>query len=142
MTPPPSGSRPTPDLLARIDAGIRERIEEAVDDACLSALVQARAAAGAPAPLADNADDRAEFQHLVRDFLVRLRDDIPARSTRSGAGASSDADTAPLINAQVALAKEIPDYWQRFDAVRAAYVEELMASGRERPGLLRRLLGG
>jgi hypothetical protein len=152
LTTPPDGPRPASDLLSRIDAGIRERIEEAVDDACLTALVRAREAAGQPAPVADNADDRAEFQGLVRDFLVRLRKDIPARAAGDGQDAGADAragadrragdDAAALISAQVALAKEIPDYWQRFDALRAAYVEERSASGRERPGLLRRLLRG
>jgi hypothetical protein len=142
LTPPPDGPRAPSDLHARIDAGIRERIEEAVDDVCLTALVGARAAAGRPAPVSDNADDRAEFQGFVRDFLLRLQNGIPARSPRAGAHGDGDAATAELVSAQVALAKEIPDYWQRFDAIRAAYVEERSASGRERPGLLRRLLGG
>jgi hypothetical protein len=152
LTTPPDGPRGASDLLSRIDAGIRERIEEAVDDACLTALVRARAAAGQPAPIADNPDDRAEFQSLVRDFLVRLGEDIPAGAAgdgldpradaRAGANRGAGDDTAALVSAQVALAKEIPDYWQRFDAIRAAYVEERSASGRERPGLLRRLLRG
>ena len=55
---------------------------------------------------------------------------------------AAKAPLADLVSAQVALAKRRPDYWQRFDAVRAAYAAERQASGGERGGLLRRLFGG
>src|SRR5207253_2797093 len=48
------------DLAARIEAELRERIEEAVDLACLDALVKWRRARGLPAPAADSVRDRAE----------------------------------------------------------------------------------
>jgi len=187
VTVPPGAPRvPAPDLLSRIDAGIRERLEEAIDDACLTALVRGREVSGRPAPVADSVEDRAEFQNLVRDFLHRLQSDMPAATARDpiagpaarepavrspamsppatsesrAAGAASlEARTetrqgpaapahtggeavAALLRVQVALAKEMPDYWQRFDTIRAAYVEEAAASSRQRPGFLRRLLGG
>ena len=160
ITPPGAPRAPVaaPDLLSRIDTGIRERLEEAVDDACLTALVRARESSGRPAPLADAAEDRAEFESLVRDFLRRLQSDMPVATARdrarnatatpvkaSAAGEPTESgqpDVRSLLGAQVALAKEIPDYWQRFDTIRAAYVEETVASSRQRPGFLRRILGG
>jgi hypothetical protein len=49
------------DLATRIETEIRERLEEAIDAACLDALVRARQANQLPAPAADSAQDRAEF---------------------------------------------------------------------------------
>ena len=42
---------------------------------------------------------------------------------------------------QIALARSLPDYWQRFDAVRLEYAAERAVSGGESRGLLRRLFG-
>lgn len=133
-------SRRDPDapssLLGQIDAELRRRIEEAVDYLCLDVLVASRRARGLSAPVADSASDRDEFEGMVRTFLQSLRADLP--------GTAAAGDTlADLVSAQVALAKRLPDYWQRFDAVRAAYAAaERPASGGERGGLLRRLFGG
>jgi hypothetical protein len=132
-------SRRDPDapssLLGQIDAELRRRIEEAVDYVCLDVLVASRRARGLSAPVADSASDRDEFEGMVRTFLQSLRADLP--------GTAAAGDTlADLVSAQVALAKRRPDYWQRFDAVRAAYAAERQASGGERGGLLRRLFGG
>ena len=41
------------DLIARVEAEIRDRIGEAVDFVCLEAMVDARRASGLPAPAAD-----------------------------------------------------------------------------------------
>ena len=121
-------------LLGQIDAELRGRIEEAVDFVCLEVLVASRRARGLPAPAADNPRDRDEFNGMVHAFLERLRADLP--------GATPPGETtADLVSAQVALAKQLPDYWQRFEAVRAAYAVEHQASGGERGGLLRRLFG-
>src|SRR5438477_10403483 len=72
---PPGAPR---DLLSLIDAELRERLEEAVDHACLDAMVSARRTAGEPLPKADDARDREEFTATVRALLERLCDEIPA----------------------------------------------------------------
>src|SRR5213594_2926619 len=61
------------DLSARIDAQLRERLEEAVDFVCLDALVQRRRALALPPPSADNPRDREEFTRGVRTFLERMK---------------------------------------------------------------------
>ena len=139
------------DLFARLDAEIRQRIEEAVDYVCLDAMVQARRARGLPAPVKDSASDRREFDVRVRAFLERLRTEVAVPSGRpheapgSAPGGGGDDEVARLIAVQVVLAKDLPDYWQRFEAVGAAYTAEAAAepppSGREGRGLLGRLFG-
>ncbi len=132
------------DLRSRIDLELRSRIEEAVDYACLEAMVKARQAAGAPAPVADSTRDRDEFAARVLAFLERLRAHISARLTEEQRRRLGDAitpragDLATGITAQVSLAREIPDYWQRFEAVRGSAVGS--TSGGEHRGLLGRLL--
>jgi hypothetical protein len=135
------------DLTARIEAELRARIEDAVDFACLDALVARRRARGLPAPVADSARDREEFALSVRGFLERLRDAItvgltPEQREKVDTTARSTGDaTQRLLAVQVALAKELPDYWQRFEASRTSYVGPEPASGGERRSLLSRLLG-
>jgi len=140
------------DLIARVDAEVRDRIGEAVDFVCLDALVQSRQARGLPAPAADSDRDRAEFDASVENFLARLGDEIAPALTpeqrRSFDAATSRAAgdrLARLLAAQVALAKLVPDYWQRFEIVRAAFAAEIgepaAPSGRDRPRWLDRLLG-
>ena len=130
---PPGAPR---DLLSLIDAELRTRLEEAVDHACLEAIVSARRATGAPLPVADDTRDREEFTASVRALLERLRDEIPADA---GEAAGGNADVAGsdeewrLLTVQLGRAKTLPDYWQRFDAVRerftADYVEKTPSSG-------------
>jgi hypothetical protein len=135
------------DLRARIDAQVRERIEEAVDHVCLQALVERRRARGLPAPAADSAADRAEYEADVRAFLERLVAEIvpglPAEEARRAQDAArAGGDTAlDLMATQVVLAKRLPDYWQRFDDVRGRWLAEPAPSGSERRGLLARLFG-
>src|SRR5437763_14521275 len=85
------------DLTARIDAELRERIEEAVEFLCLDALVERRRALGLPPPAADSATDRAEFTAPVCAFLERLAalaaDLAPARRQKV-AGAERGAGDA------------------------------------------------
>ena len=152
------------DLHSRIDAQLTERIEEAVDFVCLDALVASRRARHLAHPVADSAEDRAEFEAGVRTFLQRLEQTLipllPAdqRGRLSGAGAARSESTR--LSIQVALAKVLPDYWQRFDELRQAYTADVIAapsgpdapdesahgaeghSGGERRGRLRRLFGG
>ncbi len=134
------------DLATRISAGIRQRIEEAVEVACLDILVNVRRSQGLPAPAADRDDDRAEFDQIVRQLLTRLQTCLVAPlddSLRSKITRVERTTTDPveqLMAVQVALARELPDYWQRFDAIRTDYAAE-RASGRESSGLFRRLFG-
>jgi hypothetical protein len=136
------------DLATRISAGIRQRIEEAVEVACLDILVNARRSQGLPPPAADSEKDRAEFDQVVRQLLVRLQAELVAPlddSLRARIAGVEQAATDPverLMAVQVALARELPDYWQRFDTIRTDYVAERAASGRESGGFLRRLFRG
>lgn len=134
------------DLASRIDAGLRERIEEAVEFLCLDALVERRRALGLVPPAADSATDRAEFTAQVRAFLERLSalaQDLGPEQRQKVAAAEQGAgdETARLLAVQLVLARELPDYWQRFDAMRLAYTAERVGSGGERRGLLGRLFG-
>ena len=59
-------------LLERIDAQLKERIEEACEFFCLDLLVQLRDAHGRPAPQPDNPTDRNEFKQLDLEKLKDL----------------------------------------------------------------------
>jgi hypothetical protein len=154
MTPDSSfGSSPRRDpnrpaaLNDRIEAQLRERLEEAVDFVCLGALVERRRALGLPAPRADSATDRAEFAEGVRAFLAELEAAIAPGLDEGQRRKVAAAEQAPgdemhrLLGAHVVLARELPDYWQRFEAARATYTAARVKSGRERGGLLGRLFG-
>jgi hypothetical protein len=140
-------------LGTRIELEVRERLEEAVDYVCLEALVRARRAGGLPAPVADNAADRREYTEHVHAFLVQLERELSAgldatqRGRLPAAPPAGDEETR-LMSVQVALARLLPDYWQRFDLVRARYLAEPASprtpadrSGSEGRGLLARLFG-
>jgi len=146
------------DLATRIDMEVRERLEEAVDFICLEALVQTRRQRGLPPPAADSPADRRDYLGNVSAFLTLLERDLTTALTsdqraRLGAAVSGNSrDQAQLVTTQVALARLLPDYWQRFDAVRSRYLGEAAAeraaappeideSGRERRSLVARLFG-
>ncbi|MBM3221928.1 MAG: hypothetical protein FJZ38_25215 [Candidatus Rokubacteria bacterium] len=132
------------DLLSLIDAELRTRLEEALDHACLDAMVSARRAAGRPLPVADDPRDREEFTASVRALLERLRDEIP---TDAGEAADGNADVAAsdeewrLLSAQLGRAKALPDYWQRFEIVRQRFSADYASSGGARRGVFGRWLG-
>ena len=108
---------------------------------------------GAIAPGTGRARARAreEFDASVEAFLARLGDEIAAALRPeqrevfdTARGRASGDRLARLLATQVALAKLVPDYWQRFEDVRAAWAADAgapPASGRDRPGWLDRLLG-
>ena len=128
------------DLLTLIDAELRDRLEEAVDHACLDAMVSARRAAGATLPVADDARDREEFTASVRALLERLRDEIPAAADEAPQG----TEEWRLLALQLGRAKALPDYWQRFDAVRQRFTTDYVEHGipsRGARGVLGRLFG-
>ena len=154
MTPDsPFGRSPRRDpnqpaaLNDRIEVQLRERLEEAVDFVCLGALVERRRALGLPAPRADSATDRAEFTEGVRVFLAGLQAAIAPGLDEGQRRKVAAAEQAPgdemhrLLGAHVVLARELPDYWQRFEAARATYTAARVKSSRERGGLLGRLFG-
>lgn len=126
------------DLDTRIELEVRERLEEAIDFVCLEALVNTRRAAGRPAPVADNADDRAEYQAHVAAFLRLLAAELRGSIPRARPVVGGDLD-APLLAAQVALARTLPDYWQQFQALSVRYLAEPSTSGGERRRVLARL---
>ncbi len=99
------------DLAARIEAEVRERIGEAVDFVCLESLVESRQAGGLPAPAADSASDRAEFDQRVEVFLTRLREAmLPALDPEQRRSLAPAGDRLEqLIATQVTLAKLLPD---------------------------------
>jgi hypothetical protein len=135
------------DLTRRIETELRERLEEALDAACLDTLVRVRRARQLPPPRADNAHDRAEYESEVARLLERLDGELSGGAAeelgvRAARGAPGDADPRTrLMDTQIALARSLPDYWQRFDAVRLEYAAERAASGGESRGLLGRLFG-
>jgi hypothetical protein len=141
------------DLGTRIELEVRERLEEAVDYVCLEALVRTRRARNLPPPAADNAGDRREYTEHVHAFLTLLERELTAdldaeQRRRLGATPPATDDEARLMSVQVALARTLPDYWQRFDVSRARYLAEAPArsvpaegSGSEGRGLLARLFG-
>ena len=138
--------------MARVDAEVRDRIGEAVDFVCLETMVRSRQVGGLPAPAPDSAPDRAEFEASVEAFLTRLGDEIPSalgaeqrQAFDTVRGHAAGDRLGQLLAAQVALAKLLPDYWQRFEEVRIAYAADRSGprppSGRDRPGWLDRILG-
>ena len=114
------------DLRTRIDYEVRERLEEAIDFVCLDALVSARKALGLPAPAADSEADRAEYGAHVLAFLRRLDTHLAAgvagAPRRAAEAAAGSDEQARLLAGQLALAKGLPDYWQRFELMRASIV--------------------
>jgi hypothetical protein len=130
------------DLVTRIEMEVRQRLEEAVDFVCLEALVRARRSAGRPAPAADNADDREEYEAHVGAFLRLLDAELTRAAVPAARERAADGEHARLLTAQVALARQMPDYWQQFETLSERYLAEPSASGSQRRGLLARLFGG
>src|SRR5688572_6553889 len=130
------------DLGTRIEMEVRQRLEEAVDFVCLEALVSTRRSAGRPAPVADNADDRAEYEAHVGAFLRLLDAELAGTAVPAARERAAEGEQARLLAAQVALARRLPDYWQQFETLSARYLAEPSASGGQRRTLLARLFGG
>lgn len=127
------------DLETRLELEVRERLEEAIDFVCLDALVRARQASGRPAPVADSAADRAEYTQNVLAFLRLLDAEVPAPRARRLRHDTSEE--ARLLAGQVARARALADYWQRFEAISVRFLGEPTPSGSERRGVLARLFG-
>lgn len=141
------GSNDPRGLLERIDAQLGERIEEAVEMAALELLVELRKRHHRPAPASDSQADRDEFHALTRDLLGYLRDafatEIPAdrRTVLAQAETSGRGERERSLRGQTFLAKQLPDYWQRFETHRAAHADARLSAPPPQPGFLKRLFG-
>lgn len=133
-------------LVERIEAQLGERIEEAVEMAALKLMVDLRSETGRPAPESTSTEDRAEFQAITRALLTRLRaallTELPGelRPRFDSVEAAAADESARLLAGQVFLARQLPDYWQRFERYQRDDAEQRLAEAR-RPGWLRRLFG-
>lgn len=132
-------------LRERIDAQIQERIDEAVEMAAIALLVELRARHGRPAPKSDSSTDRDEFLALAADLLAYLGRAFEA-DLASGGHAGLDGTRATdgdqrtrALGAQLFLARQLPDYWQRFEIHRAAHAEARLAAPPSPAGFLKRL---
>jgi hypothetical protein len=141
------GSNDPRGLLERIDAQLGERIEEAVEMAALELLVELRKRHHGPAPVSDSQADRDEFHALTGDLLGYLREafatEIPAerRAALARAETSGSGKRERALRGQVLLAKQLPDYWQRFEVHRAAHADARLSAPPPPPGFLKRLFG-
>jgi hypothetical protein len=129
----PGDARP---LWERIDAQVAERIEDALDAACLDLMVQVRRERGLPMPVATSAADRREFEELVGGLLDRLavlKAELTPEQQRRMAPTRSGASRARAVTLQVALAKLLPDYWARFERLRIDFVNERRAGATSNP---------
>jgi hypothetical protein len=133
-------------LIERIEAQLRERIEEAIEMAALKLMVDARAQAGRPAPESTSTADRSEFEATSQALLLRLRErflaELPAdlRARYDEAEAAGAGGPARALAGQIFLARQLPDYWQRFERFQQEEAQARLAEG-DKPGWLRRLFG-
>jgi len=134
-------------LFERIEAQLRERIDEAIEMAALKLMVDARAQTGRPAPESTSSADRAEFESTARALLARLRErflaELPVelRPRYDQAEAAVTDEAARPLAGQVFLARQLPDYWQRFERYQQEDAQERLADPAKPGGWLRRLFG-
>lgn len=134
-------------LLERIEAQLRERIDEAIEMAALKLMVDTRVQARRPAPESTSAADRAEFESTARALLVRLRERFLAelavelRPRYEQAEAAVADEAARPLAGQVFLARQLPDYWQRFERYQQEDARDRLAEPAKPGGWLRRLFG-
>jgi hypothetical protein len=132
--------------MERIEAQLRERLEEALEMAALKLMVDARAQSGRPAPESTSPADRTEFETITAALLARLREQFAAdladdqRARLAQAEAEVPDSSARLLTGQVFLARHLPDYWQRLERYQREDAERYLAEAR-RPGWLKRLFG-
>ena len=134
-------------LRERIEAQLTDRIEEAVEMAALHLLVELRKRQGRPAPETDSRTDRDEFALLTTDLLRYLGEAFERelgegqrRQLDAARGEGAD-DRARELHGQVWLSRQLPDYWQRFEAHCAAHADARLASPPRSSGFLKRLFG-
>ena len=134
-------------LRERIEAQLTERIDEAVDMAALHLLVELRKRHGRPAPESDSRDDRDEFNALAADLLAYLGEafaaelDADQRCELDQVSAGGADARARGLRGQVFLSRQLPDYWQRFEAHRGAHAEARLNSPDRPSSFFKRLFG-
>jgi len=133
-------------LIERINAQLRERIGEAVEMAGLELMVELRRRHGRPPPETSSAADRREFEETARELLTHLRDAFhgeltPEQRADLERGEAGAAESERLLAGQAQLARQLPDYWQRFEAHRAAYATACLHAPAPKGGWLGRLFG-
>ncbi|HEV8441683.1 MAG TPA: hypothetical protein VGT40_26650 [Methylomirabilota bacterium] len=132
-------------LGERIQAQIRERLEEAVEMAGLKLMVDLRARQGRPAPDTSSDADRREFQAIAADLLAHLRQAFSAdlagaeRVGLEAAEGGHQSERDRLLAGQVFLARRLPDYWQRLERHQAAYVRQRLEAPPATGGWIGRL---
>jgi len=134
-------------LAERIHAQLRERIQEAVEMAGLELMVELRRHRGRPAPQTASDDDRREFEQTARELLAHLRDAFSAALSAGERGELERAEAEAAeperwLAGQALLARRLPDYWQRFEAYRAAWAQARLDAPAPRSGWLARLFAG
>jgi hypothetical protein len=141
-TPFPTSLRRNPGdprgLQERIEAQMRERLEETVDFFCLDLLVQLRRRYNRPLPREDSQQDRAQFHELVSAFLEYLWEAFVNRLSATEAERlrqleASAKSEARLIAIQSHLARSLPDYWQTFEEIKTAFTQERLAAPEPKP---------
>ena len=133
-------------LSERIDAQVRERIQEAVELAALELMVERRRRQGRPAPETDSAADRREFEAGTHDLLTHLQsafatDLSPEQRLELERVESDEPEAHRLLAGQVLLARRLPDYWQRFERYRADHAREVVEAPAVKTSRLGRLFG-
>jgi hypothetical protein len=132
-------------LAERIEAQLRERIEEAVEMAGLKLMVDLRERHHRPAPETSSEADRREFEQITTELLQRVRDAFrtelgpETRAEMDAAAANAQGTRACALAGHVFLARRLPDYWQRFDAHQADYARQQLEAPEPKRGWLGRL---
>jgi len=121
-------------LLERIEAQLRERLEEAVDFFCLDLMVELRRRHGRPLPTEKSRRDRAEFEALAREFLEFLTRALLSRLADAELEELRRVEAAAgdrrLIAIQTHLAGSLPDYWQRLEEIKTEFSRARFAGAR------------
>jgi hypothetical protein len=132
-------------LRERIDAQLRERIEEAVEMAGLKLMVELRQQHRRPAPETSSDADRREFEQIATDLLLHLHDAFRAelraeeQTELDRVEAAAQRPREAALSGHVFLAGRLPDYWQRFDHHQAAYARAQLEAPGPRRGWLGKL---
>jgi hypothetical protein len=134
-------------LRERIDAQIRDRILEATEMGALDLLVELRRRSQRALPEDGNARDHDELRALTERLFAGIDEALRAslaeadrQASEQARAAASDARDA-ILAGQIALAKRLPDYWQRFEAHRGDVASRTLGEAEPRPSWLRRLFG-
>ncbi|PWU23801.1 MAG: hypothetical protein C5B48_07970 [Candidatus Rokuibacteriota bacterium] len=134
-------------LHERIEAQIRDRIEEAMEMAGLKLLVDHRARHGRPAPVTSSETDRRAFEALAAELLVHVRwafyADLGAneKTELERAEAAGRSERERLLAGQTFLARRLPDYWQRLELHQAGFANAKLEAPSIESSWLRRLFG-